>query len=92
MDIFGGHKNVQKRGVKIGHFWFMDFPIFKRNIFGEKVVQTYTLDLISLKVLYFITCSSFLLIYSFSFILSQLPHALQLCESLWRYYHPFLRP
>ena len=26
------------------------FPIFKRNIFGEKVVQTYTLDLISLKV------------------------------------------
>jgi len=36
MDIFGS--------------W--DFPIFKRNIFGEKVVQTYTLDLIHLKVLY----------------------------------------
>jgi hypothetical protein len=38
-------------GGQNGHFWFMDFPIFKRNIFGEKVVQTYTLDLISLKVL-----------------------------------------
>jgi hypothetical protein len=50
MDIFGGHKNVQKWGVKNRHFWFMDFPIFKRNIFGEKVVQTYTLDFISLKV------------------------------------------
>jgi hypothetical protein len=52
MDIFGGHKNVQKKGgsSKLDIFWFMDFPIFKRNIFGEKVVQTYTLDLISLKV------------------------------------------
>jgi hypothetical protein len=62
MDIFGGQINVQFWGVKIGQFWGVKigqfwggsktdiFPIFKRNIFGEKVVQTYTLDLISLKV------------------------------------------
>jgi len=61
-DIFGGHKNVQFWGVKIGHFWGVKighfggpktdiFPIFKRNIFGEKVVQTYMLKFISLKVL-----------------------------------------
>jgi hypothetical protein len=54
MDIFGGQINVQFWGVKIGQFWGGSktdiFPIFKRNIFGEKVVQTYTLDLISLKV------------------------------------------
>jgi hypothetical protein len=53
-DIFGGQINVQFWGVKIGQFWGGQnrpiFPIFKRNIFGEKVVQTYTLVLISLKV------------------------------------------
>jgi hypothetical protein len=56
MDIFGGQINVQfwggqNRPILGGGGSKTDiFPIFKRNIFGEKVVQTYTLDLISLKV------------------------------------------
>jgi hypothetical protein len=41
-----------KRGCNIINLGIFNFrgSNFKRNIFGEKVVQTYTLDLISLKV------------------------------------------
>jgi hypothetical protein len=49
MDIFGGQINVQFWGGQNEGFW-LKLPIFKRNIFGDKVVQTYTLDFISLKV------------------------------------------
>ena len=40
MDIFGGQINVQFWGSKMDIFWFMDFPIFKRNIFDGFIIET----------------------------------------------------
>jgi hypothetical protein len=39
---FSGHPKMSNfgGGVKNGHFWFMDFPICKRNIFDGFIIET----------------------------------------------------
>jgi len=59
-DATLGSRQTAKNGVFIPQKWGCNIlklgifnfggSNFKRNIFGEKVVQTYTLNLISLKV------------------------------------------